>query len=78
MEVLTFTCSICGDSSTDICVMCTRDACTNHLCQRCHCCSDCCGCDMPLTAETQQQPASVDESPGTPELVTASLGSESV
>jgi hypothetical protein len=49
MEVATFTCSICGDRSTHICVFCTKDACENHLCQRCHRCSDCCTCDMPLT-----------------------------
>ena len=48
MEVSTFICSICGDPSRDICVYCTKDACGNHLCERCRRCSDCCGCDMPV------------------------------
>ena len=45
------TCSICGEPSTDICVYCTKDACTNHRCDRCKRCSDCCECDVPLSAE---------------------------
>ncbi len=49
MEATTFTCSICGEGSREICVFCTKDTCTNHLCERCHRCSDCCECDMPLT-----------------------------
>ena len=48
MEVATFTCSICGDSSRDICVYCTKDACGNHLCERCRRCSDCCQCEVTL------------------------------
>jgi len=27
---------------------CTKDACSNHLCERCGCCSDCCDCEVPL------------------------------
>jgi hypothetical protein len=46
-----FTCSICGESSKDICVLCTKDACANHRCDRCKRCSDCCECDVPLSAE---------------------------
>lgn len=53
MEATTFTCSICGESSRDICVFCTKDACPNHLCGRCHRCSDCCECEMPLTGREQ-------------------------
>ena len=45
-----FTCSICGEPSTDICVYCTKDACANHRCDRCKRCSDCCECDVPLSA----------------------------
>src|SRR5579884_607958 len=45
---LTFTCSICGEASTDICVYCTKDACRNHRCIRCKRCSDCCECEVPL------------------------------
>jgi transcription elongation factor Elf1 len=49
-EARTFTCSICGDPSTDICVYCTKDACANHLCAKCGRCSDCCECEVPLDA----------------------------
>ena len=50
IETATFTCSICGESSTEICVYCTKDTCSNHRCERCHRCSDCCECDIPLVA----------------------------
>jgi len=43
-----YTCSICGEPSTEICHYCTKDACANHLCQKCHYCSDCCHCEIPL------------------------------
>ena len=46
-----FTCSICGEGSKDICVLCTKDVCANHRCERCKRCSDCCECDVPLSAE---------------------------
>lgn len=60
-EILTFTCSICGEPSHDICIACTKDACRNHRCERCKRCSDCCGCDVPLSAaeaivETEHPP----------------------
>jgi hypothetical protein len=45
-----FTCSICGEPSTNICAYCTKDACANHRCERCKRCSDCCECDVPLSA----------------------------
>lgn len=45
---LTFACSICGDPSTNLCVFCTKDACGNHVCERCHRCSDCCQCEIHL------------------------------
>jgi hypothetical protein len=58
---LTFTCTICGEQSTSICVYCTKDACPNHLCERCKRCSDCCGCDIRLEdhpeAEAEQNHA---------------------
>jgi hypothetical protein len=44
-----FTCSICEEESTRICVRCTKDACNNHLCERCHRCSDCCECEVALS-----------------------------
>ena len=50
IETATFVCSICGETSTDICVYCTKDTCTNHRCLRCLRCSDCCECEVPLTA----------------------------
>lgn len=54
MEVAAFTCSICGDTSQRICVFCTKDACRNHLCQRCHRCSDCCECEMPASSQDDE------------------------
>jgi hypothetical protein len=50
-EPMIFECSICADPSTEICVCCAKDACNNHLCIRCRSCSDCCGCEVPLTAD---------------------------
>jgi hypothetical protein len=51
-----FTCSICGEDSTRICARCTKDACNNHLCERCLRCSDCCDCEVALT-EPVHEPA---------------------
>ena len=48
MEVTTFTCTICGEGSQDICIACTKDTCVNHLCERCKRCSDCCVCEVRL------------------------------
>ena len=45
---MTFTCSICGEGSTRICARCTKDACDNHLCEKCLRCSDCCECEVAL------------------------------
>jgi len=44
-----FTCSICGEESTRICVWCTKDACDNHICEKCGRCSDCCECEVRLS-----------------------------
>jgi hypothetical protein len=49
-EAAIFTCSICGERSSEICVFCTKDACSNHRCERCKRCSDCCECEIPLSA----------------------------
>lgn len=54
MEVATFTCSICDEESHDICVACTKDACANHLCERCLRCSDCCVCEVRLVTHYHQ------------------------
>ncbi len=43
-----FVCNICEEESTRICMRCTKDTCSNHLCEKCGCCSDCCNCDVPL------------------------------
>ena len=45
---MAFTCNICGEESTLICVRCTKDTCQNHLCEKCHRCSDCCDCEVAL------------------------------
>ena len=45
-----FTSSICGEESTRICARCTKDACDNHLCEKCLRCSDCCECEVKLSA----------------------------
>lgn len=47
-----FTCSICGEESTRICARCTKDACDNHLCEKCLRCSDCCECEVALAEPT--------------------------
>ncbi len=68
-----FTCSICGEPSTNICAYCTKDACANHRCVRCKRCSDCCECEVPLSAE-EPEPEVVSEAPANiivePELPT--------
>lgn len=43
-----FVCSICEEQSTRICVRCTKDTCSNHLCEKCGACSDCCDCELRL------------------------------
>jgi hypothetical protein len=43
-----FTCSICGEEATQICARCTKDVCSNHLCEKCLKCSDCCECEVVL------------------------------
>ncbi|MDP2995900.1 MAG: hypothetical protein Q8N47_00340 [Bryobacterales bacterium] len=55
-EPRVFTCSICAESSRDICVYCTKDACQNHICRRCLRCSDCCECEVPLDAHAPGAP----------------------
>ena len=48
ITTMPFTCSICEEESTRICVACTKDSCDNHLCDKCSRCSDCCGCEVRL------------------------------
>ena len=51
---LRFLCSICGQESNGICARCTKDACTNHLCDRCRRCSDCCECEVVLDEQASE------------------------
>jgi len=72
-----FTCSICGEPSSEICAYCTKDACRNHRCARCKRCSDCCECEEPLSAAEVEEPvpaptpAEVPETPPTVEATPA-------
>lgn len=52
-----FSCTICEENSTRICVRCTKDTCTNHLCEKCGACSDCCACELQLENEHVEFPA---------------------
>jgi hypothetical protein len=54
-----FQCSICGEESTRICVRCTKDACDNHLCDKCRRCSDCCECEVALSPHVPESVRSV-------------------
>jgi hypothetical protein len=63
-----FTCSICGEASVNICSYCTKDACSNHRCERCKRCSDCCECEVPLSAEEPLSGEAVTESMLQPEI----------
>jgi hypothetical protein len=55
MSPMTFACSICGEASTRICVRCTKDACGNHLCEKCARCSDCCECEQRRVEPERQE-----------------------
>lgn len=68
--VATFTCSICGEPSHEICVFCTKDACKNHRCERCKRCSDCCECEVPLSLVEAEPEAEMQSAPdaATPEI----------
>jgi len=71
-----FTCSICGEISSNLCSYCTKDACANHRCERCKRCSDCCECEYPLSAE-ESVPVPVEAaSESTPEAAPAGLEPE--
>jgi len=51
-----FVCSICGEESTRICARCTKDACNNHICEKCLRCSDCCECEVALSESSNGTP----------------------
>ena len=61
-----FICSICGEESTRICARCTKDACDNHICEKCLRCSDCCECESPLCLD--EEPAVVESVPPLDEI----------
>ena len=64
VEPAVFTCSICGEPSSDICAYCTKDTCANHRCTRCKRCSDCCECEVPLSAaEPEPEPQAAVSAP---------------
>jgi hypothetical protein len=65
-----FTCNICEEASTDICVACTKDTCSNHICEKCFRCSDCCGCEVALKAPETAVSASVG---GTEPILTSEV-----
>ena len=48
IQTMPFVCSICGEPAARICARCTKDACDNHICEKCLRCSDCCECDLAL------------------------------
>jgi hypothetical protein len=77
MEVGAFVCSICEDPSLTICVYCTKDACANHLCDRCHRCSDCCACELTLRENWAATPVPPALSNGHVAMVSGSEKSES-
>ncbi len=69
-----FSCSICEQESTRICAFCTKDACANHICVRCGCCSDCCECDVPLDEPVSDHIFAHTE-PGLPPQIDPEAGS---
>jgi len=73
-----FVCSICEEESTRICVRCTKDACDNHLCEKCLRCSDCCECEVTLAdqAPSVVRPPALEPHPE-PEVVAAPPPAES-
>jgi hypothetical protein len=59
ITTMPFVCSICEEQSNRICVRCTKDTCSNHLCEKCGACSDCCDCDIHL--DVREGPHDPDE-----------------
>jgi hypothetical protein len=57
-----FFCAICEEESTRICVRCTKDTCSNHICERCGKCSDCCECELMLDEPVREPARSVIQS----------------
>lgn len=53
---MAFSCTICGQVSTSICVSCTKDTCDDHLCILCKSCSDCCPHEVRLDEHREARP----------------------
>lgn len=70
---MAFTCSICEEESTRICVACTKDSCDNHLCEKCSRCSDCCGCEVALNRQEQSHAAQAGSEEISAEAVNAEV-----
>jgi hypothetical protein len=51
-----YSCSICEQASTSICVACTKDTCDDHLCLICKSCSDCCQHEVRLDHRADTRP----------------------
>ena len=64
ITTMPFVCSICEEQSTRICVRCTKDTCSNHLCEKCGACSDCCDCEIRLDPHDDEGPRDLDPEPG--------------
>jgi hypothetical protein len=63
----TFHCSICEQESLRICVACTKDTCSNHLCDKCGACSDCCDCELRLETAEPPRASTLSHGPRDPE-----------
>lgn len=78
-----FSCSICGEEATHICARCTKDVCSNHLCEKCLKCSDCCECEValheaPLAPPVRSVMAAAPEPPAEPHTSSAAAPSQEV
>jgi hypothetical protein len=58
---MNFTCTICEQTSSRICVRCTKDTCGNHLCDKCGACSDCCACELKLEPDEEEEEETLSE-----------------
>jgi len=71
-----FMCNICGEESTRICARCTKDACNNHICEKCLRCSDCCECEITLSEQPPSARSVLSKQETAPEPEQPSLATE--
>jgi hypothetical protein len=78
ITTMPFVCNICEEQSTRICVRCTKDTCSNHLCEKCRACSDCCDCEIHLEPDPEDLSVFSGASPSglPPGFVPASSGED--